>query len=143
MEVLEKSFEQLPDKGEILEEKTLQSKIDKVYPTLDMKAIDVHLICKNDKYTLKELCNHKRAVLVEALEIESATCILEADREKYLTAKWEERLHLEIPVNYKSISRYKNKYEQLDMGSYPFVVPQEPEAYRIFGLQLIEHDSFI
>jgi CRISPR-associated endonuclease/helicase Cas3 len=143
MEVLEKSFEQLPDKGEILEEKTLQAKIDKVYPTLDMKAIEVHLIYKNDKYTLKELCNHKKAVLVDALEIESATCILASDREKYLTAKWEDRLHLEIPINYKSISRYKNQYEQLEMGAYPFVVPQDEQAYQTFGLQLVEHDSFI
>lgn len=143
LETLEESFEQLPNKGQILEEKKLQTKIDKVYPTLDMKTIDVHLIYKNDKYILKELCNNKKAVLVDALEIESATCILEADREKYLTAKWEERLHLEIPINYKSISRYKNQYEQLEVGAYPFVVPQDEDAYKTFGLQLVEHNSFI
>jgi len=142
MDILKASFEALPDKGEVLKEKALQAKIDTVYPTLDMKEIEIHLIFKNNKYSIRELTNYKRAVLVEALEIESATCILETDREAYLTAKWEDRLHMEIPINYKTITRYKSKYEQLEVGAYPFVVPQDTEAYKMYGLQLIEHDAF-
>jgi CRISPR-associated endonuclease/helicase Cas3 len=143
METLKASFECLPDNGEVLEEKTLQSKIDVVYPHLDMKTIDIHLIFKNNKYIIRELTNYKKAVLVDALEIESATCILEVDREKYLTAKWEDRLQMEIPINYKTITRHKSKYEQLEVGAYPFVVPQNEEVYKTLGLQLVEHDSLI
>lgn len=143
MSVLKTSFEQLPDNGEILQERSLQKKIDVVYPTLDMKEIDTHLIFRNGKYNIKELTNHKKAVLVEALEIESATCILECDRQKYETAKFEERSQLEIPINYKTISRHKAKFEQLTIGSYPFVVPQKEEDYQTLGLQLAEHENFL
>ena len=140
-DILEKSFEQLPSNFDLLKEISLQEKIDYVFPTLDMKEIDVHLIYKEDRYTIRELTNYKKAVLVDALEIESATCILSSDREKYLTANWEDRIRMEIPVSYKSISRVSKRYEQLvKIGSYPFVVHQDKEAYKIFGLQLIEHD---
>ncbi|MEX2233183.1 MAG: CRISPR-associated helicase Cas3' [Cyclobacteriaceae bacterium] len=143
IDILKSSFEQLPENFEVLKERSLQEKIDTVYPTLDTKEIDVHLIYKKDKYTIKELTNNKKAVLVDALEIESATCILVNDREAYLTGNWEERLQMEIPINYKTISRHKSNYEQLEVGSYPFVVPQDETAYKIFGLQLVEHDNFL
>jgi CRISPR-associated endonuclease/helicase Cas3 len=143
MDVLKRSFEQLPDNGEILKERSLQDKIDKVYPVIEMKEIDMHLIYKNDRYSIRELTSSKEAVLVKALEIESATCILESDREKYLTSNWEERTYLEIPVNWKTISRYKSEYEQLNCGSNPFVVPQDESDYMICGLQLVEHDNFL
>lgn len=142
-EVVKVSFDQLPSNGEVLQEKTLQAKIDVVYPTLDMKPVDVHLIYKQGRYRIKQLCNFRRAVLVEALEIESATCILASDREAYLTAKWEDRLPLEIPINYNTIKRHKNKYEQLEVGAYPFVIPQDLEAYKLVGLQLVEHQNFL
>ncbi|CAN5808668.1 hypothetical protein BH24BAC1_BH24BAC1_20700 [soil metagenome] len=143
MEVLKTSFEQLPGEGELLQERTLQDKIDAVYPVLDRKDIDTHLIFKHGNYTITELTNYRKAVLVEALEIESATCILESDRDAYLTANWEERLQIEIPINYKTIARHKAGYEQLEVGAYPFVVPQNIETYRNFGLQLVEHNNFI
>ncbi len=141
--VLKNSFAQLPEGGELLQERALQAKINAVYPVLDRKEIDTHLIFKNGKYTIKELTNYKRAVLVEALEIESATCILASDREAYLTANWEERLQMEIPVNYKTITSCKSTYEQLKVGAYPFVVPQHLAEYRTYGLQLVEHNNFL
>ena len=143
MEILRASYEQLPDNFDLLEERTLQEKIDIVFPELNTKEIDMHLIYKDGGYSIKELTNNKKAVIVEALEIESATCILECDRDKYLIANWEERIMMEIPVNYKTITRQKNKYEQLEIGAYPFVVPQKEEDYKILGLQLVEHNNFL
>lgn len=143
MEVLQKSYDQLPSYFEVLKENTLQEKIDIVHPVLDYKEIDIHFIFKNDKFIIKELTNNKKAVLVETLEIESATCILESNREEYLTACWEVRLQMEIPINYKTISRHKSKYEQLEVGTYPFVVPQIIDEYEKYGLQLVEPDNFI
>jgi CRISPR-associated endonuclease/helicase Cas3 len=143
MKILKDSFDQLPDNGEVLEEKSLQMKIDTVYPILERKEIDLHLIFKDDKFKLKELTNRKSAVLVDALEIESASCILSEDRDKYLLANWEERIQMEIPINWKTISRYRKQYEQLSVGSNPFVVPQNPEDYKIYGLELVEHDQYL
>jgi len=143
MDVLNASFEQLPDYGEVLEERSLQGKIDKVYPVLNKKEVDIHLIFKDGRFKLTELTNRKSAVLVDALEIESASCILSEDRDKYLLANWEDRIQMEIPINWKTISRYRTEYEQLSVGSNPFVVPQNPDEYKIYGLQLVEHDKFL
>lgn len=143
MDILKASFEQLPDQGEILEERNLQSKIDTVYKTLNKKGIDIHLIFKDNRFKLTELTNRKSAVLVDALEIESASCILTEDRDKYLLANWEDRIQMEIPINWKTISRYRTEYEQLSVGSNPFVIPQNTDEYKIYGLQLVEHDKFL
>ena len=141
-ETLKASFEQLPN-GELLKETSLQTKIDAVYPTLDIHEIDTYLIYHEDQYRIKELCNKPQAALIDALEIESATCILECDREKYLNAHWSERICIEIPVNFKTISRYKSQYEQLEVGAYPFVVPQKEAEHLLYGLELVEHENFI
>jgi CRISPR-associated endonuclease/helicase Cas3 len=143
METLKKSWEQLPGKGEVLMERTLQEKIDQVYPVLEQKSIDIHLKFKDDRFSMKELTDNKKSILIEALEIEGATCILEHDREAYIESSWEDRIHLEIPVSWKTISRYKKEYEQLNVGSYPFVVPQSQEKYEQFGLQLVEHENIL
>ncbi len=141
-ETLKASFEQLPD-GELLKERSLQGKIDAVYPTLDTREIDTHLIYYEGQYRIKELCNKPQATLIDALEIESATCILECDREKYLNVHWNERIYLEIPVNYKTIAKQKSAYEQLEVGAYPFVVPQKEAEHLLYGLELVEHENFI
>jgi CRISPR-associated endonuclease/helicase Cas3 len=143
IDVLNASFEQLPENFNVLKERDLQEKIDTVYPILETKEIDIHLIYKNGKYGIKELCNYKKAVLVDALEIESATCILGCDREAYKNANWEERLYLEIPINYNTIRWQKAKFEQLEIGSYPFIIPQKEDDYKILGLQIIEHDYIL
>jgi CRISPR-associated endonuclease/helicase Cas3 len=143
MNILKDSLEQLPDNGEIFKEKGLQEKIDAVYPAIDREDIDMHLIYKDSRCSIRELTSTKEAVMVKALEIESATCILESDRDKYETATWEERTYLEIPVNWKTIARYKSEYVQLNIGSNPFVVPQNENDYKMYGLQLVEQDNFM
>lgn len=143
MGILKASFDQLPDQGEMLVERNLQNKIDLVYPIIDIKEIDIHLIYKNNGFNQIELTNRKSAVLVDALEIESASCILSEDRDKYLLANWEERIQMEIPINWKTIARYRTEYEQLSVGANPFVIPQNHEDYQIYGLKLIEHDKFL
>ena len=141
MELLKRSFDQLPDNGDILQERSLQEKIDKVYRSVETKEIDIHLAVQDGDFSLINLTSRTEAILLKALEIESATCILAADRDKYITATWEERINMEIPVNWKTISRYRDKYEQLqDIGANPFVIPMPQEEYEIYGLQLVEHD---
>lgn len=142
-EVLNRSFEQLPDNGEVLEETEIQLKIDEVFPNLDLKQIDIHLKFRDGQITMKELTDNKKSVIVEALEIESATCILEEDRDTYMLANWEERINMEIPINWRTIARYKDDYEQLEIGSHPFVIPQNPRDYEKYGLQLTEPETFL
>ncbi len=139
---LKESYDQLEDKV-LLKERSLQAKIDAVYPSLDTKPIDVHLIYYNGQYRIKKLCHRQSAVLVEALEIQSATCILRCDREKYLNAKWNDRIPMEIPISIRTIARYKNQYEQLEHGSYPFVIPQEEAEHLKYGLELVEPEIFL
>lgn len=138
-DIINRSFDILPNSGEIMEETEIQSKIDYVYPEIDIQTIDSHLIYKNGKYTIKELTNQKKAVLVEILEIESASCILETDKDLYENSDWENRVNLEIPINYNTIKYSKNKYDQLDFGNNPFVISQDEESHVKYGLQLIEN----
>jgi len=101
------------------------------------------LIYVDGKYRIKELTNHKKSILVDALEIESATCILECNRKAYETSNWESRLNMEIPINWKSFAPYANKYPQLEIGAYPFVIPQDEQEHRLIGLVMVEPDNII
>ena len=139
--IVEASFDQLPNGG-ILEEKTLQQRIDAVYTSIDTKEIDAHLIYWEGQYRIKELTHRPKSLLLDALEIESATCILETDRDNYLEAKYEERIGLEIPIGWRTIAKYSNEFEQLKEGSYPFVVPRNGD-YDSVGLVLKERDPFL
>lgn len=141
-ETLKASYDQLPD-GELLKERSLQSKINVVYPELDTREIDIHLIYHKGQYRIKELCNRPNSTIVDALEIESACCILACDRDKYIAARWGERVYLEIPVNFNTIKRYKGQYEQLETGAYPFVIPQSEAEHQLYGLELIEPENII
>ena len=141
--IVQKSYDELPDNFELLEEYTLQSKIDNVFNDFEIKPIDTHLIFRDGRYVLKELTDNNKSILIEVLEIEGAVCILESDRENYINANWDEKIQFEIPVNYKSIYYKRNKYEQLRVGSYPFVIPQSEDEHKKYGLELIEISNII
>ena len=144
LDVLIKSFSELPDNGEVFEECHLQEKMDRVYKDLAVKPIDVHLRFKKGQFQLKKLTDNAKSVLIEALEIDGATCILECDRENYINAGWKERIYMEIPISYRTLRYYKDKYVQLeDIGRNPFVVPQNKLEYEKFGLELVEPENFL
>ncbi len=142
-EIVERSFEQLPC-GEVLRESEIQQKIDAVYPTIDTKEIDVHLIYADGQYKMQELVHYPKSVIVDALEIDSATCILASDREAYEHGSWEKRIELEIPVPWKTLKWSRSRYVQLEhIGSFPFVVPQAEEEHLELGLILREEDTIL
>jgi CRISPR-associated endonuclease/helicase Cas3 len=121
----------------------LQAKIDVVYPTIEPLPIDVHLAWEGDQFLLSELCHHPKSVLMTKLEIDSASCIVRADREAYLRGTSETRTMLEIPIS-QAAARYKltsdKKIEMLAVGSRPIVVPDELYS-RETGLQFTEPDN--
>jgi CRISPR-associated endonuclease/helicase Cas3 len=133
------SFAQLPN-GEVLDERGMQARIDAVFPTVDLRAIDTHLAFKDGEWRLRELCNFPKSILLDAFEIESATCILETDRAEYLASDWMHRIELEIPVAYRTL-RYLPFFKQLEkienVGSEPWVVPKN-DGYDTLGLVLTE-----
>jgi CRISPR-associated endonuclease/helicase Cas3 len=125
-EVLQRSFEVLPD-GVLLEEKTLQERIDWVYPDVEFFDINLDAVYANQTWRLRELWHFPKSALLEKLEIDSVACILEKDRDEYLAASLEDRILYEIPVNYNSV-RWK-KLEQLSYGSNPFILPDKAYSY--------------
>jgi CRISPR-associated endonuclease/helicase Cas3 len=120
LDVLRRSWEALPN-GEILHEVNLQDAINGVYPSVDLSAIDVHLVARDGEWTLPELCNHPRSVLMEALEIDSAVVIRDGDEEAYRKGTSKIRQGLEIPVS-PIVLRPKFKlWRQTTIGHHPFV----------------------
>ena len=120
-EILKRSFDVLPSQGMLLEEKTLQNKIDEVYPAISFTDIELDAVFTNQKWRLRELWHFPKSALLEKLEVDSVACILEKDKEAYTTATSEQQIMFEIPVSYHSV-RWKN-LEQIRWGSNPFVVP--------------------
>jgi CRISPR-associated endonuclease/helicase Cas3 len=145
-QVVEKTFSVLPDQGATLQEDTLQTLLDTVYPETPTPVnIAAHLVWENGTFRLPPLCNNKSSVLQETLEINSATCILECDREDYENGPWDIRAGLEIPVSRNAIIRTAklNGYIPLEIASKPFVVPQSENEHQDKGLVFHEHDSFL
>lgn len=129
--ILNKSYEQLPD-GEILHERDIQQKIDAVFPVIEMPEIEEHAIFKKTgEWTINRLTHRPKSFLLERLDIDSVACITETDEQPYLTANFEERLQMEIPVRYWSV----HKFNQLHAGNNPFVVPDSAYS-KIAGLNL-------
>jgi CRISPR-associated endonuclease/helicase Cas3 len=144
--VVEKTFSVLPDQGAVLQENTLQTLLDSVYSeTPKVASIAIHVAWEDDTFRLPPLCNNHSSTLQKELEINSATCILECDRDVYETATWDIRAGLEIPVSRKAIVRtaHLEGYTQMEVGTRPFIVPQAEREHQEMGLVLSEHDSFL
>lgn len=124
LDVLNATFCVLPSDGGIMEECHVQEMIDKVYPDIDFHNIDYTGVAfSNGSWLMKELCHYPKSVLLEALDINSAVCITEEDKEMYLSANGLERIEMEIPVSYHSMAH--RNLDQLDKGTRPFVVPNK------------------
>lgn len=120
--ILEKSFTVLPD-GELLKESSLQTSLDKVYEQIGFLDINLNTVYANGKWRLKELCHYPKSALLETLEIDSAVCITESDRDYYLSANKTQQTMCEIPVSYRSVGH--NKLDKVTGGMFPFVIPDK------------------
>ena len=131
LKILQESFSQLPN-GEVLHERDIQRKIDIVFPKIEMPEIEEHAILKKTgEWTINRLTHRPKSFLLERLEIDSVTCIVEADEQPYRTANFEERMQMEIPVRYWSV----HKLNQLREGNKPFIVPDSAYSKEV-GLNL-------
>lgn len=124
LDVLKDTFSVLPDSGDIMEECHVQEMIDQVYPKIHFQNIDfTGVVFLEGKWVLKALCHHPKSALLETLDINSAVCITEDDKDRYLCANALERVKMEIPVSYHSIAH--RNLDQLNKGSHPFVIPNK------------------
>lgn len=122
--ILKETFDVLPDQGQIMEENRVLELIDKVYPNINIQNIDYTGVAFLDgKWQLKKLCHHPKSALLETLDINSAVCITENDKERYLQGNGQERAEMEIPVSYHFIAH--RKLDQINEGTRPFVIPNK------------------
>ena len=140
-ELLKESFMQLPD-NEILHERDLQKKIDSVYPKLVVMPIDTHLVWSKDEFLLTELCHWPSSVLMETLNIESATAILFSDIEKYEKGRGEERIALEIPIPRSARFRKFTNFGYSKYGTCPIIIPDDSYSKEL-GLEWKEIETII
>ena len=118
-DMLKASFDVLPN-GEILHERELQQKIDAVFPEVNVLDIETHSIFKNDGSIVLDYLTHRpKSYLLELLEIDSVSCILDSDIEEYENSDFEDRMMLEIPVRYWQVKNFP----QSEYGNKPFIVP--------------------
>ena len=132
LDILEKSYRALPD-GELLRESKLQTLIDQVYAEIQFIDINLNAVFANGKWRIKELWHNPKSALLDTLDIDSVTCIEEADQKLYENVSYAEQSKLEIPVSYRSIAFKELK--KLNTGTRPYVVPAKAYS-EMQGLQL-------
>lgn len=124
VDILKRTFDMLPQDGNVMKETEAQSIIDNVYPYINFENIDFSgAVFVDGRWQMKELCHHPKSALLETLDINSAVCILESEKESYINGNTIERPENEIPVSYRSIAH--KSLEQLDVGMRPFVIPDK------------------
>jgi CRISPR-associated endonuclease/helicase Cas3 len=140
--IIEDSYNILPD-GDILWEKDLQTKLNIIYPPpLELLSIKTHLAWEDDQFLIKELCHYPKAVLIEMLNIDSATCIRIADKESYEEGNLEERLSLEIPIPRSALFKKITNFGKSNYGTKPLIIADELYDDQL-GLQWKEIETFI
>jgi CRISPR-associated endonuclease/helicase Cas3 len=116
-----KSFEALPD-DDVLREAEVQDRIDAVYPEVEIPDVDTHFIWQDGQFRIQKLQHRPKSVLLEALNINSETCILQSEIDRYREAGWEERQRMHIPV---PVSFNRFGWPRLEQGNYPLCAPDE------------------
>ena len=123
-EVLQHTYDVLPNHGDVLAETDIQRMIDAVYPDIAFQNIDYSAVAFRDgKWQLQALRHYPKSALLETLDINTAMCIKEEDKEIYLSCDTLDRTEMEIPVSYHSIAH--RNLDQLDKGARPFIIPNK------------------
>lgn len=135
------SFAQLPD-NDVLHEKELQKKIDDVFPRVEEIPIDTHLVWHDDEFLLTELCHFPSSVLMEALNIESATAVRQSDLEQYEKGGMEQRIPFEIPIPRTAKFRKFTNFGYSKYGTKPIIVHDDLYSSTV-GLQWKEIDNIL
>lgn len=122
-EVLRRSFDLLPD-GELFRERDMQRRLDELYGAVPDATVKLGILAAYDegRWRLGGLMHRAKSALLEALDIDSVSCIVEGDAEAYKYASAAEKQAMEIPVSYKAVG-YNGLSQLKEWGSAPFVIP--------------------
>ena len=139
-DVLDRSYAILPEDN-LLEEQYLQNLIDFVYPNTDFMNIDYSgvIFCDNNWFITK-LHHHSKSAYLETLDINSAICIREQDKDLYIKSSRDLSLGLEIPVSANSV--VFNNLEQIKKHSMPFVIPDKAYDEKLGFLPEYAHSNY-
>ena len=120
-DVLCRTFDALPNR-KILREHDVKKLIDIVYPTIRTASVDNASIFSNREFNkLAKLEHTAKSVLFDELGILGVSVVLDSDVELYLNSSNDDRIMLEIPIIYHSISKL-NLPQLLDTPHQPFVI---------------------
>lgn len=122
LEVLERTYNVLPHQA-LLKERDVQRLINQVYLKIELIDIELSTVFSDGEWRIKELWHNPKSALLETLDIDSVTCIVEDDRDAYESCSYEEQSKLEIPVSFRSIAH--NKLDKLKVGSRPYMIPRK------------------
>lgn len=121
LDIIRRSYDVLPEG--VLYERHIQGLIDKVYPDIVFASINLDAVFVNGRWRIRELCHDSKSALLEKLEIEAVTCIVESDVALYESSDHAEQTKLEIPIPYSLIAR--NHLRKLKTGTKPYVIPSD------------------
>lgn len=120
LDVLQRSYAALHD-HEVLDEKSLQERIDAVFPLMEDITVEKEAIFSRGRWRIDKLQHRPKSVLLDKLDIDSISCITQADKVAYEAADFEERMQYEIPVRYHTLAH--RQLDQSSIGNRPFIVP--------------------
>lgn len=119
LDLIKKSFDEIPD-GDILHERDVQMKIDKVYTEINFNNIEEFSVFKSGgKWNISPLTNNRKSCLLDLLEIDSVTCILESDEQEYSQLSKKEREKRHISLRFWMVK----DFNRVEYGVRPFKVP--------------------
>lgn len=136
VDILDNSYKVLPE-GQLLRERDLQAKIDSVFLNFENVSIENEAILQKGQFIIRTLTHKPKSVLLELLDIDSATCIRESDVEEYERLSADERAGLEIPVHFNTIGYIKGLDKVKKVGTRPFIVPDMAYTEGV-GLEVIK-----
>ncbi|MEL6699678.1 MAG: CRISPR-associated helicase Cas3' [Bacteroidota bacterium] len=122
LETIQRSYACLED-GEVFHERKVQEKMDSVFTSIDHPGLKQLATFQEGQFQLKELSHKSKAVLLDALDIDTVSCITESDREAYMRAPRDERAGYELSIRYWSVAH--KGLEQLEWESHPFIIPDK------------------
>lgn len=122
LEVLQRTYDALTHQA-LFKERDVPDLINQVYPAVELTDIELNTVFCDGRWRIKELWHNPKSALLEILDIDSVTCIVEDDRDLYEEQAYEEQSKLEIPVSFRSIGH--NKLDKLNVGSHPFIIPRK------------------
>lgn len=138
-ETLLASYNQFSD-GEIVRTRSLQKKIDQVYPTLNLPSLEAFSIVS---HPIPKLTSRKKTELFDLFDIDSVYVICESDQKEYenlegQVGSFQKRLEMEISAPWYFVYGKEHgtsyaKYGRLEVGHCPFVIPDSMYS-ETFGL---------